>query len=161
MQALIIGNFDVVNFRMNPQFPDEYTWYDYLSGDSLTSIPESVLLQPGEFHIYTDIKIDKSSGGKPNGTPQGYYLTQNFPNPFNSETCIRYQLPARTSVKLEIYTITGQRVATLIDGEQPAGSYPIVWRGVTDQGVPVASGIYIYRLNCRQFTKSNKMILVR
>jgi 1,4-alpha-glucan branching enzyme len=160
MNALIIGNFDVVQERINPQFHHDHIWYDYLSGDSLTSIPSSILLQPGEFHIYTDVKVEKQSDGGME-IPASFFLAQNYPNPFNSETFIRYQLQEKANVKLEIYNLSGGRIATLVKKEQPAGNYQMRWQGLNEQGVPVASGIYIYRLQCRQFTEAHKMILVR
>ena len=78
--------------------------------------------------------------------PARLRLGQNFPNPFNPSTIIPYQLPAATRVRLEVFNILGQRVATLVDGERPAGFHTATWNGTDASGRGVGSGVYLYRL---------------
>lgn len=78
--------------------------------------------------------------------PSDFVLAQNFPNPFNPETQIRYQLPADGHVQLKIYNSSGQKVRTLASGFQSSGLYIARWDGRDDSGRAVASGNYIYRL---------------
>ena len=59
--------------------------------------------------------------------PQSFTLGPNYPNPFNPSTIIPYQLPAAMHVRLEVFNLLGQRVATLVDGEQPAGFHTASW----------------------------------
>jgi hypothetical protein len=88
--------------------------------------------------------------------PQKFALYQNYPNPFNPSTTISYDLPERSRVKLSIYNILGQEVATLVNGEQEPGRYNINFDA---SGLP--SGIYFYTLQTPYFTKTNKMVLVK
>ena len=74
--------------------------------------------------------------------PEGLVLHQNFPNPFNPSTTIRYDLPQKSMVQLTTYTILGQRVGILLEGEQAAGHHEVKFDGA---GVP-PSGVYFYRL---------------
>jgi parallel beta-helix repeat protein len=93
--------------------------------------------------------------------PETFELSQNYPNPFNSETIIKYQLPKSTEVELKIYNILGQQVAVLVDEKQNAGYYRVKWSGTNDRGSKVVSGIYICRLQSKEFVKSFKLIVLR
>ncbi len=95
------------------------------------------------------------------GLMEGYQLFQNYPNPFNPVTIIRYDLPKASKVILNIYNILGQEVRTLVKETQPAGQWSIVWDGSYDDGKPVSSGVYIYRLTAGNFVQSHKMLLLR
>ena len=93
--------------------------------------------------------------------PSVYALEQNSPNPFNSATTICYALPVGGVVKLVVYNLTGQKVATLIDGQRSAGAYTVHWDGRDDRGLDLASGIYLYRLRVGSYTNVNKLLLLR
>lgn len=93
--------------------------------------------------------------------PNEYALQQNFPNPFNPVTEISYQLPEATQVGVFIYSLLGQRVRTLIDGQQRAGYYAVTWDGKDDLGHAVATGVYFYRLITPKYTTTRKMILMK
>ncbi len=88
--------------------------------------------------------------------PESFSLSQNYPNPFNPVTEIRYALPKDCQVRLEVYSILGQRVATLVEGTQEAGYKAVRW-----DASGVASGIYFYRLQAGSFVESKKMILLK
>jgi len=93
--------------------------------------------------------------------PKAFALGQNRPNPFNPTTVIEYVLPESAPVKLEVYNLLGQVVRTLVDEEQMAGRYSVVWDGRDDLGREVASGIYFYRLSAGKFHAVRRMALVR
>jgi hypothetical protein len=85
-----------------------------------------------------------------------YKLEKNYPNPFNPTTTIGYQLPAVSQVKLSIYNLLGQKVATLVNEWQQAGQYQVSWNA---SGFP--SGIYYYRIVAGEFQQIRKMILLK
>ncbi|RMD89640.1 MAG: T9SS C-terminal target domain-containing protein [Calditrichaeota bacterium] len=95
------------------------------------------------------------------GIPKDFELEQNFPNPFNPQTTIRYQLSKPAEVKLAIYNLKGQLVRTLIDKKLSAGKYSIVWDGQDDHGRLVSSGVYFVRMKAGDFTQIRKMALVK
>ena len=96
---------------------------------------------------------DEASAGK---LPSEFNLYQNYPNPFNPKTVIRYALPVTCHLDLSIYNILGQKVATLVDKKQSAGSYQVEWNASD-----FASGVYLYRLQTVNNVKTLKMILLR
>ena len=88
--------------------------------------------------------------------PAGFTLDQNHPNPFNSSTTIGFRIPFRTEVQLDVYDMTGRRVAGLVKGVTPAARYE-----VDLEAVDLASGVYIYRLSCMDGSISRKMMLLK
>jgi len=88
-------------------------------------------------------------------------LAQNYPNPFNPSTTIKYALQENAEVTLKIYNVLGQVVRTLVNEKQTAGYKLVVWDGTNDIGVQAASGIYIYRIEAKDFVQSKKLILMR
>jgi hypothetical protein len=88
-------------------------------------------------------------------------LRQNFPNPFNPSTTIRYYVPGKCRVRLEVYDVSGRLVARLVDRDQPAGHYGIEWNGHDNLGKQAASGIYFCRLQAGKNVRSRKMVLIR
>jgi hypothetical protein len=88
-------------------------------------------------------------------------LYQNSPNPFNPSTTIKYYLPEKCRVRLEIYDISGRRIASLVSGEQEKGRYAAEWNGKDDRGGSVVSGVYFYKLAAGKETISRKMVLIR
>jgi hypothetical protein len=94
--------------------------------------------------------------------PENFELAQNFPNPFNPTTAIRYGLPTAAKVTLKIYDVLGREVITLINNEnkQP-GFHLVTWNGRDKNGNGVASGLYIYRIAADHFVQSKKMLIVK
>jgi endo-1,4-beta-xylanase len=88
--------------------------------------------------------------------PDEYALSQNYPNPFNPTTAVSYQLSAISVVRLKVYDILGNEVATLVNGERGAGTHRVVWDA---SGLP--SGVYFYRLQAGRFVETKKMILAK
>jgi photosystem II stability/assembly factor-like uncharacterized protein len=94
--------------------------------------------------------------------PLDYELSQNFPNPFNPATAIRFGLPVPSMVTLKIYTTLGEEVAVLLDNELKGAGYHVqTWNGVNKHGQEVHSGIYFYRLKAGAFSDSKKMLLIK
>jgi len=89
-------------------------------------------------------------------TPGSVILNANHPNPFNPETTISYELTAPQQVELVVFNVSGERVATLVDGAQTAGNYTQQFDGSS-----LPSGIYFYRLTAGDFSQTNRMLLVK
>ncbi|MCX6151231.1 MAG: carbohydrate binding domain-containing protein [Ignavibacteriales bacterium] len=90
-----------------------------------------------------------------------FHIDQNFPNPFNSTTTIKYFLPEESQVKIIIYDILGKKVASLFDSKQNAGVYSIVWNAKNDSGNDVVSGTYIIRFHAGDYSSSKKILLLK
>jgi hypothetical protein len=103
--------------------------------------------------------------GRQANTIDGFTLQQNYPNPFNPTTEIQYSLPEAGSVILEVYTMLGQKVITLVNNYQPSGQYTVTWNAVSETGNRVPSGQYLYTIEIatanKFFTKTNKMLLLK
>ena len=97
--------------------------------------------------------------------PTSFQLEQNYPNPFNPSTSIWFDLPTRAKVSLTIFNLLGQEVSTLVDEDLPAGRHLSIWDGHSDNGAPVASGIYFYKLiaeaDNNEFVETKKMMLLK
>ena len=97
-----------------------------------------------------------------NTNPYEYALHENFPNPFNPETQIRFSIGGEEAVKLIIYDMMGRQVQTLINGDSFSAGYHIVnWNGLDSKGQKVPSGVYIYRIKAGSFIADKKMLLVK
>jgi hypothetical protein len=89
-------------------------------------------------------------------TPNDFSLEQNFPNPFNPTTVIRWQLPVTSEVSFKVYNILGNEVAAIINKELPAGNYEVEYDASN-----LPSGIYFYTLTANDFSETKKMTLVK
>ena len=100
--------------------------------------------------------------------PKEFALLQNFPNPFNPSTVIRYTLPIQSEVSLKIYNVMGQVVRTLVEGVRESGEGQVEWNSTNDAGFAVSSGVYFFRIDAagltepqRTFTQVRKMLLLK
>lgn len=120
-----------------------------ISGDTAKAVANRDIYG-GSISVPTNIKentIEKYTG---------YELEQNFPNPFNPSTVIRYQLPLQGNVSLKIYDMLGREIAILVNEEKQSGNYEITFNG---EGF--ASGVYYYRLTAGSYAQTKKILLVR
>jgi hypothetical protein len=88
--------------------------------------------------------------------PDHFFLSNNYPNPFNPTTTIQYGLPEMSHVSVEIYDILGRKVTSLVNEEQPAGYYKINWTGDGK-----STGMYFYRIHAGTFTETKKMLMLK
>lgn len=94
--------------------------------------------------------------------PQQFALEQNYPNPFYGDTLIRFLiLEDAARVELEIFNLAGQKVTTLVRGENLHGVYELRWDGRDRNGRELASGVYLYRLRAGTFVETRRMLLLR
>jgi hypothetical protein len=128
--------------------------YDTLLADSEILVVENYLAE--KYAIILDVN-DQS-----NEFPSQFILEQNYPNPFNPSTTIRFQVPNSSFVNLKVYDVLGKEVATLVNGEKPAGSYEVEFNAsdLSPKG-SLTSGIYFYKLQTGSFVETKKMILLK
>jgi|GEM_PF-6303415 len=101
------------------------------------------------------------SGAADNNSRLYYLVEQNFPNPFNPETCFRITLPVASILKVTIYDIRGRQIKMLCDEYTPAGSREVIWNGRDENNQQAASGIYFYSVNDGKNITVKKMLLLR
>jgi len=135
---LVVGEHKIVDVALK------------FTGDPAAS-PTEDLISISQVHLYdahAEELISSNANGEPVSRRVGEIFTHlvSYPNPFNSATEIRYTLPGRSYIRLEIFNVLGQRVATLVNGFQEGGREVVVWSGVDQGGNRVPSGIYFYRL---------------
>jgi len=90
-----------------------------------------------------------------------YALLQNYPNPFNPSTTIRFEIPKPLHVTIKIYDVFGREVRTLVDHKFTAGMFTEIWDGKNNEHSPVASGMYLTRMQANEFVIVRKLLLVR
>ena len=94
-------------------------------------------------------------------SPQSIELRQNFPNPFNSQTVISFQLPIAQHVRLDVIDVHGRIVNTLLNAYSEQGAHQVIWNGTDFTGDEVASGLYLYRLETAGFCETIKLLLIK
>jgi photosystem II stability/assembly factor-like uncharacterized protein len=100
--------------------------------------------------------IITSANGNENELPKSYKLYDNYPNPFNPVTKIKFDLPSNSNVKLKVFDVTGREVADLINGELKAGTYEYQFNAVN-----LSSGMYFYRIEMSNYTEIKRMVLIK
>ena len=102
----------------------------------------------GKFEFSDEVEVEL--------VPSEFALYQNYPNPFNPSTVIYYAIPTASNVRIEVFNVTGEKVATLVDGFRNVGNYDVV---LNANGL--SSGMYLYRITAGTFVQTKKMILLR
>jgi hypothetical protein len=97
-----------------------------------------------------------SVGGEHNGVPHQYSLSQNYPNPLNPSTTIKFELPKASLVSLTVYDILGRVVSVLVNEGRGAGVHEVKFDGSS-----LASGVYFYRLQAENFTQTKRLLLLK
>jgi hypothetical protein len=119
---------------------------------TIGEIPDTVKTANLAYSIFSSV----DSLGNGSSLPTVFALRQNYPNPFNPTTQIAYDLPQRSRVDLGVFNVLGQRVATLVNAEQGAGTYHATW-----DGTDAVSGIYFFRLTADNYVSTKKMVLLK
>lgn len=142
--------------------------FDPTTGAALPAGGHELVRIPGRWEVAEALAVDRAFweygvpvGGTDPLIPATFEIDQNFPNPFNPSTVIRFGLPVNAHVRLEIINILGQRVTILTDRGYDAGYHDLVWDGTAADGNRVASGVYFYRLRAGSFVASKKMLLLK
>jgi hypothetical protein len=134
----------------NPPTYPRYVWPEYGYPSYATGL--SVLEKTLEFFNFPDAVEENVAPG----VITDYSLSQNYPNPFNPETKISFAIAKAGNVSLAVYNVVGQKVAELVNEQRAAGKYQITWNAND-----IASGVYFYRLEVGDYSKTMKMMLLR
>lgn len=124
-------------------------YFAVATGNSKTALIDNMNLAKQKYSTLTSLERE-------NYLPKTYSLSQNFPNPFNPETSIKFSIPEREFVSLRIYNSLGQEVANSVNQEMEAGSYNLKF-----DGADLSSGIYLYTIKAGNFVQTKKMILMK
>jgi hypothetical protein len=122
-----------------------------------TGIPTTIEFLAGCLNTWTTTDVPEI----PSTSITGFVLTQNYPNPFNLKTSMSFEIPYECRVSLKIYNLVGQLVNTLVNEKIEKGQHTIFWDGTNSAGIPVASGIYFYKLTAPDFVNVKKMVLLK
>lgn len=158
-------------YENNREVMSRFVFVNWNGGETTTGGPYNQLLpEEGTIFRITTVKpnfpgdtllINSPISAIDPTVPLAFALGENFPNPFNPKTDIRYQISDSRSVELVVYDVLGRKVKTLVNKKQQPGRYQVSWEGRNDAGQRVASGFYFYRLTAGDFVKTRKMILIR
>jgi len=146
--------------RLNPIAAGGYLFQNW-SGDITGSDYTVNLTVDGNKYIIAHFIIYNAVDEEKQVIPDKFALQQNFPNPFNPETLIRYQLAKVSNVKITIFNLQGQLIFSLVDEIQPAGYHKTRWLAIDNSGNKVPSGVYLYRMETDHYFDVKKMILMK
>ncbi|MFA6597270.1 MAG: family 16 glycosylhydrolase [Ignavibacteriaceae bacterium] len=153
LQAFQKNNFIILNLAVGGKWPG--------NPDTTTVFPQKMYVDYVRVYQEVPASTDEDEG---NIVPGQFKLQNNFPNPFNPETEIGFQLPTNNFVTLKIYNVLGNEVATLINEEKPAGKYSVkfdttIHHQLTTNTIP--SGVYYYSLTAGSFRETKKMMFLK
>ena len=165
MNAAILGNFDVVQQSITPAFQQSGTWYDYFSGDSISVIntTDNLTFQPGEYHIYTTVKLNKPlfTGMDETLLPfsTGKDISVVYPNPSSNHFNIVVKINKPSGIFIDFYNWSGEKIFRITENSCNIGTHLITWDGSNFEGKRVPSGIYLYRVTVENKSEIKKLIL--
>ena len=137
-------------------FYNDYTW-----GANAQSPPAHPTNDGGQV-MFMELMIGSSTSSEDDSAPVlNRLLNPNYPNPFNPETNISFDMPQAGPARLDIYNVKGQLVKTLFDGTAAFGRNSMIWNGTDDSGSAVTSGVYFYRLTTTGHSETRKMMLMK
>jgi hypothetical protein len=163
----VIASVDSCTFKVDSSF-SQFTTRHFRIAYQSNLVPDSmvIIIASGLAfgHVGTELIVDEisfSGGGATDVSevatiPRAFGLSQNFPNPFNPSTTIRYQIAAHGPVTLKVFDLLGCEITTLVDELKAPGEHKVTWNASR-----VASGVYIYRLQSGPFVEAKKLVLLR
>jgi len=164
-----------VETRQVPEVGREAEYEVLLQGEEIELGWDLPLAEAGMWELVVDgqvflsqpgsrIALDRAPGElrlrRTGSRPQVLALEENFPNPFNPSTTIRYAIEEGCRVRLRIYNLAGQLVRELVDQWQAPGWYGVEWDGRDEEGAEVGNGVYLYELRAGDRRSRRKMMLV-
>lgn len=135
--------------------------YEYVDKDVTNGVTYWYKLEDVDYSGHTELHGPVSATPMKRSAPIEFRLYPNYPNPFNPITTISYDLIEEGYVELAVYNMRGEKVTTLMQGKQAAGSYRMSWDGTDRNGGIVSSGIYFLRIVSGSYCKTSKMVFIR
>ena len=161
-------------------YEDWLSLANYISSEIIEDDTSIILQLQNDSRYYWGVKVTDSDGFSLFGndslpqeliigslkindisTPSKFSLHQNYPNPFNPVTKIKYDIAKQGNVSLSIYDIKGRKIISLINKQQEAGTYSVLWNGKNDFGENLPGGLYIYRIESGGFLSTKKLIYIK
>jgi hypothetical protein len=160
-----ISNFDIeLPYEISPDEELEFNVEVGLPVEELRDILIDhiyITTEYGQQHLTLLLDGNLITSLNENDIPNKTQLLGNYPNPFNPETVISYQLAQDSYVEIEIFNIKGQCIRTLVEGEKQAGTNEVIWSGRNSQDQKVCSGIYFYRMEAGDYVEMKRMVLLK
>ena len=154
------ATFSANSITAGPNFTITSTGDVILSAATIAIIPQFFVVRGGKLQVVSGAPPVSVETEDPL-IPDEFIVHQNFPNPFNPETEIRFALTKDSHVVLNIYNTLGQQIGTLIHMQYVAGFHSVRWDGRDRNGIPVSSGVYLYQIQAGEFSQVRKMSLIR
>jgi hypothetical protein len=143
----------------------DFTPYYHTVQDLLSTLNPSYFHNNAKLTIGTLAmlaQLNSAATGLPHHPiPEGFVLSDPYPNPFNPVVHLKYHLPVSNNVKIEVYDLLGKRVKTIAEVNQNSGWHEISWDALNSSGNVVSSGIYLIRIQTDYGTKMKKVVLMR
>ena len=140
---------------------DEINWNGYNTVNGWFSNPELNTNNQWVYRLDFQCKTSNDLFVTDDVSPKVFALHQNFPNPFNPVTTLRYDLPEQATVNIIIYDMLGRQVRTLVNQTQEAGFKSVLWNATNDHGKQVSAGVYLYQIQSGEFVQTKKMVLLK
>jgi hypothetical protein len=163
---MIFSVNDYVHYTYNPSVQNSETW----PFDSAQYLLLNIAIEPSvtSSFIESEMEIDyvrvyeaSTLSTQTQTVPVYFNVFQNFPNPFNPITTLKYDLPEDSFVEITIYDMLGNVVNNLVNRNQRRGYKSVQWNATNDQGQPVSTGVYLYRIEAGDYRQTKKMILLK
>lgn len=163
MNVTVIGNFGLTAANIDPDFQSTGNWYEYFTGDILevSDVNDSIRLQPGEYHLYTDKQLKKPNmitSGRKIELSRNPVPVRIYPNPSPGDVFIEITGQRHSEIKIVIMDIRGRLVRLITTGKLPAVCHTYAWDGNLENGRKAEPGIYFIRIRGEGFSGTAKII---
>ena len=158
MNVIVVGNFGIEEGTLLPGFPHTGTWYDYFTGESfeVTDLEESMILQEGETHLYTDVELTTPEIGTDiNENKQATGNSRVFPNPSNGQITLAFELDSREKLDVSLLDLNGRKLSGLIHQQYDKGLHEIH----LNLSSTLQPGIYLLDVLTGQAREVHKLVI--
>jgi len=155
-----MATFSANTITAGPNFTITSTGDVTMGAETIAIVPRFFVARGGKLQMISGnlpVRVETEDPA----LPDKFILFQNFPNPFNPETEIRFALTKESHVVIQIYNMFGQQIHTLTDRQYPPGLHSVHWNSKDQSGSSVPSGVYLYQIQAGEFSQVRKMILIR